>query len=103
MSWLARVVFLYIVAISAVAQSKSEMNLSPVDQKHTAWIADAIKAIETVKVGMTRSDLTKVLTTEGGLSTTSLRTYVYRRCPYIKVDLKFALQQKRRASDGQNR
>jgi hypothetical protein len=52
-------VFLYIVAISAVAQSKSEVNLSPVDQKHTAWIADAIKAIETVKVGMTRSDLTK--------------------------------------------
>lgn len=39
---------------------------------------------------MTRSDLLKVFTTEGGLSTTSQRTYVYPQCPYIKVDVKFA-------------
>ena len=90
MSWLARLVFLWIIAISTVDQSKSELTPSPMDREHTAWIADAINAIETVKVGMTRSDLMKVLTTEGGLSTTSQRTYVYRRCPYIKVDVKFA-------------
>jgi hypothetical protein len=41
-------------------------------------------------VGMTREDLTKLFTTEGGLSTTSQRTYVYQQCPYIKVDVKFA-------------
>jgi hypothetical protein len=39
---------------------------------------------------MLRSDLIKVFTTEGGLSTTTQRTYVYRQCPYIKVDVKFA-------------
>jgi len=39
---------------------------------------------------MTRSDLMKVFTTEGGVSTISQRTYVYRQCPYIKVDVKFA-------------
>jgi len=32
----------------------------------------------------------KVFTTKGGLSTTSQRTYVYRQCPLIKVDVKFA-------------
>jgi hypothetical protein len=42
------------------------------------------------KVGMSRSDLVRLFTTEGGLSTTSRRTYVYRRCLYIKVDVKFA-------------
>jgi hypothetical protein len=42
------------------------------------------------QVGMTLADLINVFTTEGGLSTTSQRTYVYRQCPYIKVDVKFA-------------
>jgi hypothetical protein len=49
-----------------------------------------LNATRTIKVGMTRSDLMKVFTTEGGLSATSQRTYVYRQCPYIKVDVKFA-------------
>jgi len=35
---------------------------------------------------MTRAELLKVFTTEGGLSTPAWRTFVYRGCPYIKVD-----------------
>jgi hypothetical protein len=54
-----------------------------------------LKSIQTVKVGMTRSDLMKVSTTEGGLEfkseTTAQRTYIYRGCPYIKVDVKMAI------------
>ena len=46
--------------------------------------------MQTINVGMTRSDLMKVFTAEGGLSTTSERTYVYHQCPHIKVDVKFA-------------
>ena len=46
--------------------------------------------MQTVKVGMTRSELMSVFTTEGGISTTSQRTYVLRQCPYVKVDVKFA-------------
>jgi hypothetical protein len=38
---------------------------------------------------MTRADLLKMFTTEGGLSTGLRRTYVYRECPYIKVDVEF--------------
>jgi hypothetical protein len=45
--------------------------------------------MEKVKVGMTRADLSKVFTKEGGLSTALNRTYVYRECPYIKVDVEF--------------
>jgi len=43
-----------------------------------------------VRVGGTRSELLKIFTTEGGLSAPSQQTYVYRHCPYIKVDVKFA-------------
>jgi len=49
-----------------------------------------MKATQSIKIGMTRSDLLKVFTTEGGLSWSTQRTYVYRECPYIKVDVKFA-------------
>jgi hypothetical protein len=38
---------------------------------------------------MTREDLLKVFTTEGGLSTGLRRTFVSRDCPYFKVDVQF--------------
>jgi hypothetical protein len=50
---------------------------------------DAINRMQTVKVGMTRSELLTVFTTEGGISTDLQRTYVSRDCPYFKVDVEF--------------
>lgn len=92
MSASIRTVLPYILLLSAVAVSQSQERIaeSQVDPEHTQWVAAALSAIQTIKVGMTRADLTKVLTVEGGLSTTSQRTYVYPKCPYIKVDVKFA-------------
>ena len=57
--------------------------------EHTEWIAKSLKEIESVRVGMTRVDLLKVFNEEGGLSTRTQRRYVYRDCPYIKVDVEF--------------
>ena len=57
--------------------------------EHTEWIAKSLKEIETVKVGMTRADLLTVFKEEGGISTRTWRRYVYRDCPYIKVDVEF--------------
>jgi hypothetical protein len=90
MGRLAGIALVCFVAVIAIAQSENQHSLSDIDREHTEWIAVTLRATQTIKVGMTRSDLTKVFTTEGGLSTTSQRTYVYRRCPYIKVDVKFA-------------
>jgi len=92
MSGSMRTVFLHILLISAVALSQSQERIaqSQVDPEHTQWVAAVLTAIETIKVGMTRADLLNVFTVEGGLSTTSQRTYVYPKCPYIKVDVKFA-------------
>src|SRR6266851_1561631 len=42
---------------------------------HVQWVANALKEIESIKVGMTRRDLLRVFTTEGGISTPSSRQY----------------------------
>lgn len=57
--------------------------------EHMQWIASVIDSIHTIKPGMTRADLLKVFTTEGGMSTRQHRTYVYKGCGYIKVEVEF--------------
>jgi hypothetical protein len=55
----------------------------------TMRVDEVLREISTIKVGMTRRELSALFTTEGGISTASQRTYVYRQCPYIKVDVEF--------------
>lgn len=70
-------------------------------ETHTEWIAKSLTKMQTVRVGMTRADVLKVFTTEGGLYTSTARTYVYRECPYIKVDITFShVTRSQRAKDG---
>jgi hypothetical protein len=61
-----------------------------IDDNLTKQISDILKECESVKPGMTRADLLKIFTTEGGLSGQQGRRYVHIRCPYIKVDVEFA-------------
>jgi hypothetical protein len=63
---------------------------SAIDEEHTKWIGEVMRSIETIKPGMTRGDLKNVFVEEGGLSTRAQRKYVYKTCPYIKVDVTFA-------------
>jgi len=57
----------------------------------TQQMADILRECESMKPGMTREDLLRFFTTEGGLSTQKWRTFVNNRCPYIKIDVGFAL------------
>lgn len=59
------------------------------DEEHTKWIDHVMRSIATIKPGMTRKDLFRIFKEEGGLSTSTQRRYVYKGCPYIKVDVKF--------------
>ena len=61
-----------------------------IDQEHTQWIQKVMHSISTIRPGMTRKDLSRVFTTEGGLSTRSERRYVYKHCRNIKVDIRFS-------------
>jgi hypothetical protein len=83
------VVLLCVTRLTVVQTSHAEPK-ADIDQEHTQWIENALRSMQRIKVGDTRSELVKIFTTEGGLSNPSQRTYVYRHCPYIKIDVKFA-------------
>jgi hypothetical protein len=39
---------------------------------------------------MTRQDLEDLFVNDGGMSTADRQTYVFRDCPYIKIDVEFS-------------
>lgn len=59
----------------------------PVLNSHIEWVGGALKEMQGIKAGMTRNDLLKVFRSDGGLN--SGRTFVYRNCPYFKVEVEF--------------
>jgi len=78
----------FTVCVTGSGRSVSSLGQSPCLQ-HEVWVGHALERMETVKAGMTRDDLLKVFTTEGGISTGLQRTYVSRDCAYFKVDAEF--------------
>ena len=62
----------------------------PGDEKIlTSKLGEILTETAALKAGGKRSDLEKHFTIEGGLSTASQRTYVSKRCSFIKVDVTF--------------
>jgi hypothetical protein len=70
-------------------QAGPQVDRGQSSRDHVAWVAEALKGMQTIKPGMTREALLTVFTTEGGISTVLQRTFVSRDCPYFKVDVKF--------------
>jgi hypothetical protein len=93
LSLLVSVIF-GILAVPALADSG-------VDKALTKQIADVLKECQTIKPGMTRAEISKVFTTEGGISTAKHRTYAFRGCPYIKVDVDFTLSDSKQDEERQ--
>lgn len=82
-SLIAAIAMLFLLVSGLQAQKSGDPN------GHVQWVANALKEIESIKVGMRRKDLLKTFTTEGGFSTPLSRQYVYRSCRYIKVKVEF--------------
>jgi hypothetical protein len=81
--------------------AQTEQTQTDSNQQHVQWVAESLKAMQSVKPGMTRAELLRVFTTEGGESTGLRRTYMYRQSPYFKVDVEFeAVGRPARDSDG---
>ena len=78
-----------IIALSPVPAHTAGAARQQSSQSHVAWVADALTRMQTIKPGMTRTDLLKVFTTEGGLFNGLQRTFVSRDCLYFKVDVEF--------------
>ena len=62
---------------------------TPIDESLTKQISEVLIECQKIKTGMTRAQLLATFTAEGGISNAEHRTYVHRRCPYIKVDVDF--------------
>jgi hypothetical protein len=82
-----RIVFAIVLMLTATSLAPTQT--TETNEEHAKWIANVMDSIQTIKPGMTREDLLKVFTTEGGLSFRLRRTYVYKECPYIKVKVEF--------------
>jgi hypothetical protein len=89
---LLAVSLLVLIFSSAYAQrpSSESPNQIEIDGEHRKWIDQVLQSIATIKQGMTRKNLSNVFEEEGGLSTRTQRKYVYKDCPYIKVDVEFS-------------
>jgi hypothetical protein len=85
----------FVIILAATLTMCSRSSPSIAGDSHEANFAKQISGIlrecEQIKPGMTRAELLKVFTTEGGFYTTANRTFVYRGCQYIKVDVDFSL------------
>ena len=56
---------------------------------HVAWVADALRRMQTIKPGMTRGELLAVFRPQSGISSRQNRSYQYPGCPYFHVDVVF--------------
>ncbi len=52
-------------------------------------IMEALQDVTRLKVGMTRADVERVFTADGGISFLEKSTYRYRKCQFIKIDVEF--------------
>jgi len=91
-SWVCGIIGVALLALSTLTSGSALTCPSKMPRNsdsHTEWLARSLREIQSVKVGMTRRELLGVFTTEGGLSSRTIRKYIYRGSPYIKVDVEF--------------
>jgi len=59
------------------------------DWEHTLWIDGTLAAIESIEVGMSHKELDRLFALEGGFHGGEGDVYIYKQCPYIKVNVQF--------------
>lgn len=87
----SRVVSLVLAAFVwiGVAVGQSPAKSPTVDPALTRSLDQVLKDVSSIQPGMSRAELLRVFTPEGGLATRDGQQFVYRRCPYIKVIVNF--------------
>lgn len=53
------------------------------------YVTDALSEIGKIKVGMKRKDLVKIFQNDGGISAINPQRFVYEKCNFIKIEVKF--------------
>jgi hypothetical protein len=74
------------------AASQPTNSVSENDRDLSQKISEILRECEKIKPGMTRADLLKTFKKQGGISTRTHQTFVYRGCLYVKVDVEFEVK-----------
>ena len=68
---------------------------------HCAWLAERVREVETIKVGMTRPEVEKRLATdEGGFPERKNVRYQNPKCECIKLDVTYKVAKATKTTDG---
>ncbi len=89
LTWAA---FLLAIAMAGTLAQEVETDAQKeqIDSEHAQWIQHVLRSVSTIKPGMTRNRLSRLLDEDGGLQSRTHGRYVYRRCAYIKIDVEFS-------------
>jgi len=56
------------------------------------FIKQALKTVGELKIGDTRANLERYFRSDGGMQYSKPERYVYKKCPFIKIDVEFSLK-----------
>jgi hypothetical protein len=86
-----RMVSLVLAAFAwiGMAGGQNPAKVPTVDADLVRSMDQVLKDVSSIQPGMSRGELLRVFTPEGGLATRDGQQFVYRRCPYIKVVVNF--------------
>ena|ERR1051326_855618 len=59
------------------------------NKAHQQWLEERYKEAASIKPGMTRADLRRLFSEDGGFHSTSEWPYVLKSCSLIKISVKF--------------
>ena len=89
---------LLVTMVFAIAFSISLLSVraqapeTEIDQAHMVWVEKCLADFQTIKAGMTRSQVEAKFPVDGGISSPSSGRYTHPACPYFKIDVTFAVQ-----------
>jgi hypothetical protein len=86
-----KLIFLITSSLMFFPTAGAIQNKQTPDRNCCAKVLQALDAVNNLKKGMTRAEVEKVFRLEGGLFSRNQSFYVYRDCPYIKVQVTFDL------------
>jgi hypothetical protein len=86
-----RIIFGMIVALLTIApiHSGTPETKNKCADSHCEWVENSLKEMQTIKEGMTRRQLKSVFMEEGGTFNRFGRSYIYRKCQFFRVSVKF--------------
>lgn len=73
----------------ALLHAQPDLAGQPSGTDHAKWVESCLKDFESIKVGMTRSEIEGKLSQDGGLQSVSTGRFCHPACASFKIDVEF--------------